>query len=526
MRTVDIYDSTLRDGAQGEGLSFSVVDKLRIVTLLDALGVSFIEAGNPGSNPKDLEFFEKAASLPLSSSTLVAFGSTHRIGIRAEEDANLSSLLKAGTKAVAIFGKSWDFQAEKVLRISQEENLALISSTVSYLTEKGKRVFFDAEHYYDGYESNPEYALATLKAAFDSGAEEAVLCETRGGMLPAKVYEITKATKAVFPDKRIAIHAHNDSGCAVASSLMAVEAGADAVQGTLLGFGERCGNADLSTIIPDLTLKCGIKTINGDISSLVSTCRAVAAISNYRISGSQPYIGKSAFAHKGGMHIDGVLKNPASFEHINPESVGASRRLLLSEVAGRALVIKHLEKFLPDAGKESPETKALLSLVKDKEAAGYQYEGAEASFELLVRRKVLSYRPFFTLVRYETFGALPYTFPNTHTAVVKVEVGGESAITACEGQGPVNALDKALRRVLEPFYPSLAEVFLVDYKVRVLDGKSATAGKVRVIIESSDSKSSWQTIGVSEDIIEASWLALSDSIEYKLFMDGTKPKGQ
>ncbi|NLZ68537.1 MAG: citramalate synthase [Spirochaetales bacterium] len=522
---VEIYDSTLRDGEQGEGLSFSVLDKLRIVTLLDKLGVQYIEAGNPGSNPKDLEFFEKVKTLKLENSTLVAFGSTHRIGVSCTEDSNLKALIESGTKAVAIFGKSWDFQVERILKISKEENLALIENTIRYLNKKGKYVFFDAEHFFDGFQENKEYALLTLSTALRAGADELVLCETRGGMLPLSVYEIVKEVKMAFPNAKLGVHTHNDIGCAVASSLLAVKGGVSSVQGTLLGFGERCGNANLSTIIATLTLKQGIKTINGPIDKLVSTCRELASIANYRIPSSEPYIGKSAFAHKGGMHIDGVLKSPDSFEHINPDSVGATRRLLISEVAGRALVLKHLEKYFPQVDKEDSEAKALLSIVKEKEALGYQYEGAVASFELLVRRKILEYKAFFSLVRYETQGSLPYTYPNTHTAVIKVRVGEDDAITATEGKGPVNALDKALRKVLEPFYPIVKEVVLTDYKVRVLDGKSATASKVRVVIESSDGDCSWTTVGVSEDIIEASWLALTDSIEYKLFLDGTKPRG-
>lgn len=525
MRKIDIYDSTLRDGAQGEGISFSVQDKLRVVRLLDELGIQYIEAGNPGSNPKDIEFFQKAAQLELKTSRLVAFGSTRRVGLTCKDDPNLNSLMASSADAVAIFGKSWDYQVDSVLRISKEENLDLIDSTIRYLKDNGKYVFFDAEHFFDGFVSNRDYALSTLKVALDAGADEIVLCETRGGMLPTLVKQITEECAARFENVRLGIHAHNDIGTAVASSLLAIEAGAASVQGTLLGSGERCGNTNLSTVISNLNLKYGFETIKGDLKRLVSISRELASIANFRIQHSEPYIGKSAFAHKGGMHIDGVIKSPKSFEHVDPETVGATRRLLLSEVAGRALVLKHLEKYIPNVAKETKEAGMMLSLVKEKEALGYQFEGAEASFELLVRKNILSYKPFFELVRYEIFGILPYSPPNTHTAVIKVKAGKDEAITASEGQGPVNALDKALRKVLEPFYPSLKEVFLVDFKVRVLDGGAATASRVRVVIESSDGKRNWMTIGVSEDIIEASWLALSDSIEYKLFLDGAEPKG-
>lgn len=527
MSKVSIFDSTLRDGSQGEGISFSVSDKLKIVQALDTLGVSYIEAGNPASNPKDLEFFEKAQELELKHAVLVAFGSTRRKGIRAGEDVNLQSLAGAKTSVVSIFGKSWDFHVTDIIRTTLEENLAMIEDSVRFIVDGGGVVFFDAEHYYDGYAANRTYAVETLRAALRGGASALILCETRGGMIPSEVRSITEATKALFPDVEIGIHAHDDIGCGVATSIAAVEGGATQVQGTLLGFGERCGNANLSSIIPILETKMGIECLNGEsLDQLTRVSRKVAEISNVRISGRMPFIGRSAFAHKGGMHIDGVQKNPLSFEHIDPIVVGNERRLLMSEVAGRALMLKRIARVAPDLDKDDLVTISLMDELKRLEAEGYQFEGAESSFDLVIRRQLNMYKPYFSLVHYQTIGSSPYVdllSDASHAVVVKVKVAGESAITAAEGEGPVNALDKALRKVLEQFYPSLKSVHLTDYKVRVLDSAGATASKVRVLIESTDGINTWSTIGVSRDIIEASWFALSDSIEHKLISDGIEP---
>ncbi|MDY4609940.1 MAG: citramalate synthase [Sphaerochaetaceae bacterium] len=527
MRKVELFDSTLRDGSQAEGISFSVQDKLKIVSLLDELGLAYIEAGNPGSNPKDLEFFQFASRLELRHARLVAFGATRRRGISCVEDVNLTSLLGANTPVVAVFGKSWDFQVTEIIRTTLEENLAMIGDTVSYLKTAGREVIFDAEHFFDGYKSDPTYAMRCLRAAVDSGASTIVLCETRGGALPFEVYEATNAVVKEFGGNvRIGIHTHDDSGCAVASSLEAVRAGAVHVQGTLVGFGERCGNACLATVAADLELKLGIEALPaGSLEQLTRICRAVAEISNVRIPLSAPYIGRSAFSHKGGMHIDGVSKNPASFEHVEPSVVGNERRMLMSEVAGRALLLQRIHRVAPYLDKDDPRTKELMDTLKRLEAQGYQFEGAESSFELVIRKHLGHWRPYFELVHYQTTGVHPLADESdeTHTAAVKVRVDGQSAITAAEGAGPVNALDKALRKVLEQFYPALKSVHLTDFKVRVLDSKSATASKVRVLIESTDGVRSWSTVGVSRDIIEASWLALSDSIEYKLIADGTIP---
>ena len=530
MRKIALFDSTLRDGSQAEGISFSVEDKLKIVQALDTLGVSFIEAANPGSNPKDLEFFFRSKDLSLQHAKLVAFGSTRRRNTKAEDDPNLKSLVHAGTSCVAIFGKSWDFHVTDIIRTTLEENLAMIEDSIRFITESGSEVFFDAEHYFDGYVANKEYALASLRAALAGGATTLVLCETRGGMIPSEVKRITQETIALFPNVDFGIHTHDDAGCAVASSIAAVEAGVVQVQGTLLGFGERCGNANLASIAGILGTKLGCDCLCGEsLERLTGICRRVAEVANVRISGNAPFIGKSAFAHKGGMHIDGVQKNPHSFEHIDPMVVGNERRLLMSEVAGRALMLKRIARIAPNLDKDDPVTVSLMDELKRLEAEGYQFEGAESSFDLVIRRHLKMYRPYFTLVHYQTIGSSPYADPQsgaTHAAVVKVKVKGESAITAAEGEGPVNALDRALRKVLEQFYPTLTSVHLTDYKVRVLDSAGATASKVRVLIESTDGKESWSTIGVSKDIIEASWFALSDSIEYKLIADGVEPSGE
>ena len=526
MPKVSIFDSTLRDGSQGEGISFSVSDKLKIVQALDTLGVSYIEAGNPASNPKDLEFFEKAQGLELAHAVLVAFGSTRRKGIKASEDVNLQSLAGAKTGVVSIFGKSWDFHVTDIIRTTLEENLAMIEDSVRFIVSAGSAVFFDAEHYYDGYAANSAYAVETLRAALRGGASALILCETRGGMIPSEVRSITEATKALFPDVEIGIHAHDDIGCGVATSIAAVEGGATQVQGTLLGFGERCGNANLSSIIPILETKMGIECLNGEsLDQLTRVSRKVAEISNVRISGRMPFIGRSAFAHKGGMHIDGVQKNPLSFEHIDPIVVGNERRLLMSEVAGRALMLKRIARVAPDLDKDDLVTISLMDELKRLEAEGYQFEGAESSFDLVIRRQLNMYKPYFSLVHYQTIGRAL-----RRPAQRRQPCGGRQGQGRRRerhhgggGEGPVNALDKALRKVLEQFYPSLKSVHLTDYKVRVLDSAGATASKVRVLIESTDGINTWSTIGVSRDIIEASWFALSDSIEHKLISDGIEP---
>lgn len=513
---VEILDSTLRDGAQGEGISFSVSDKLNIVKALDAYGVDYIEAGNPGSNPKDLEFFDKVSKLNLKNSKLCAFGATRRKGIRPEEDVNIQSLLKANTPVAVIFGKSWDLHVEEILKATLEENLEIVKDTVEYLKSKGKEVFFDAEHFFDGYRANPDYALAVLKAALDGGADLLCLCDTNGGCMPDYVYGVTKKVKETFKNARIGIHCHNDAGCATANTMLAVKAGATHVQGTFIGFGERCGNADLSIIIPNLKLKYNYEC-SGKLDMLYTISRSIAEISNVQIDSNRPFIGSSAFAHKAGMHIDGVLKMPMSFEHIDPQAVGNKRKFLASEVSGRGAIIEKVKSICPHLTKDCPETSLILEKLKEMEHFGYQFEAADASFELMVKRLLGSHKSHFTLDFYKTIGEFPA--PNGEmqsSATIRVTVDGQEEMTASMGKGPVHALDQALRKALSVFFPVIKTIRLTDYKVRVLDQEMATAAKVRVLIESTDNKQTWTCVGVSNDIIEASLIALIDSIEYKL----------
>ena len=542
MKKIQIFDSTLRDGSQGEGISYSVQDKLNIVRALDELGVSFIEAGNPGSNPKDMEFFQEAKKLTLTNSKLVAFGSTRRKDISCAEDANLQSLLSAETDVVCIFGKTWDFQVTEILHATLDENLEMIEDTVSYLKSKGKEVIFDAEHFFTGFQANKEYALKALEAAVKGGASCLVLCETKGGAMPMECYNATKIVTETFCTNgstplrenakdilvdangcavSVGIHPHHDSGLAVANSLLAVEAGATHVQGVLLGFGERTGNANLSTIIADLQLKLGCQCIpEENMKKLTPICKRIAEITNIALPAGLPFVGSSAFAHKAGMHIDAVIKNPFAYEHITPESVGNERVFLMSEVAGRSMIIEKVQKFDKSITKSSPIVQEIVKKVKDLEHDGYQFEGADASFEILVRKSIGKYQPFFNLHYYKTSGEFPrFADDQSAFAQVKLDVEGKAVITAGDGDGPVNALDSALRKALVEFYPSVSQIHLTDYKVRVLDGKSATASRVRVLIESSDGTDTWATMGVSSDVMEASYIALVDSFEYKLIKD-------
>ena len=518
-RQVSIFDSTLRDGAQAEGISFSVEDKLKIVKALDDLGVAYIEAGNPGSNPKDLEFFDRVKRLELNCAKIAAFGSTRRKGILPEDDKNLQSLLSADTSVTVIFGKCWDFHVTDIIQASLDENLEMIRDTIAFLKSRGKEVIFDAEQFFDGYKSNPEYAAACLAAAAEAGADCLALCDTNGGLFPTEIYDITKKMAETF-DLPIGIHCHNDCGMAVANTCMAVEAGATQVQGTLTGFGERCGNVSLATVIPNLQIKKGIQCINPDkLPYLTKTARLINELANMWLEENAPYVGRSAFTHKGGMHIDAVLKAPKSYEHTDPELVGNSRKILTSEVAGRGAILTKIQRIKPSITKDSPETEAIMRRVKELEHEGYQFEAAEGALELIIRKQLGKYKPLFELVNFKIMGERPYMEGRSATAVIKINVDGRTEITAAEGDGPVNALDKALRRALEVFYPQIADVRLTDYKVRVMDGKSATASRVRVLIESTDGDENWTTVGVSTDIIDASWIALVDSVEYKLIRD-------
>jgi 2-isopropylmalate synthase len=513
------YDSTLRDGAQAQGISFSVEDKIKIVQRLDELGISYIEAGNPGSNPKDMGFFSRVTDLKLNNAKIIAFGSTRKVKATVEQDSNLQSLLDAKTPAVAIFGKSWDYQVTDILRTTLDENLKMIASTIHFLKQHGKEVVFDAEHFFDGYKANPDYAMQTLKAATDAGADTLCLCDTNGGTFPSDVYAITAKVVNQFK-VQIGIHCHNDSEMAVANSVAAVQAGARQVQGTINGIGERCGNANLCSIIPNLQLKLGMQCIpDASMSKLTSVARYVSEITNMTYNEKAAYVGNDAFSHKGGMHIDAVSKSPVSYEHINPEVVGNTRHILMSEVAGRSALLDKIRQVDASLNKDSAETKRILDHLKDLEHEGYQFESAESSFQLLVRKLLGKHRPFFDLHEYEVNIHEPSASGINSSVVIKISVDGQEEVTAAEGDGPVNALDKAVRKALERFYPTISEIKLTDYKVRVLDSDKASAAKVRVLIESRDQHESWTTIGVSTDIVDASWRALIDSIEYKLVRD-------
>ena len=520
MKKIEILDSTLRDGAQGEGISFSLQDKIHICQALDELGVAYIEAGNPGSNPKDAEFFKEMKKVSLKNAKLCAFGSTRRKNVKCSDDANLKSLLDAKTECVVIFGKSWTFQVTDILKTTLKENLLMIKESCEYLRKKGRKVIYDAEHFFTAWKEDKEYALKTLEAAMEGGAEVLCLCETKGGFLLDECRQAVKDVVSLFGNKvKIGIHTHNDCGLAVANSLIAVQEGACHVQGVLLGFGERTGNANLSTIIPDLQLKMNYECIpQENIKKLTSICKRIAEYTNISLNAQSPYVGINAFAHKAGMHIDAVLKNPLAYEHIEPEVVGNNRVFLMSEVAGKSTIIEKVQKLFPKLKKTDPIVEKIIERMKELEFEGYQFEGADGSFDLMVLKMMGMYKPFFKLHYYQTNGSNPRPEEGVNCcAQIKVSVGKQMEITAGEGDGPVNALDIALRRALEKFYPIVADIKLVDYKVRVLDGKEATAAKVRVIIESSDGKTSWTTVGVSCDVIEASWIALCDSFEYKLF---------
>lgn len=518
MKQIAILDSTLRDGAQAAGISFTVNDKIKICKYLDNIGIKYIEAGNPGSNPKDLEFFERVKKeVKFYNSILTAFGSTRRKGVRVEDDLNVKSLLEADTKAICIFGKAWDFHATEILHVTLEENLEMIKDTISYLKKFDKEVIFDAEHFFDGFKHNKDYALKAIKAAEEAGCDTICLCDTNGGCFPSEIYDIVSEVKKNV-GVEIGIHTHNDTGMAVANSIMAIEAGALHVQGTFLGIGERCGNANLSTIIANLVLHKNNECIPRELlKNLTSTSLKISEIANMELDSQMPYVGSHAFAHKAGMHIDGVTKSSQSFEHVSPSSVGNERHFLMSEVAGRSTLIKKISKIDPSIEKDSPITKVIIERIKELEHQGYQFEGADGTFELLVRKTLGTYKPFFKLDTFKIVGDNNGGSKDfSASAIVKLSVNGEVEMTAAEGNGPVNALDKALRKALEVFYPSLKEVKLTDYKVRVLESESATSAKVRVLIESRDNTDRWTTVGVSTDIIEASWIALVDSIEYKL----------
>lgn len=516
-KKIYIFDTTLRDGAQAEGISFSTEDRLDVLTTLDELGIDFVEAGNPASNPKEAEFFKRAKALSLKHTKLVAFGNTHRKGTLPQNDTSCLSLLEADTEYVSLVGKCHTGQVKDILGVTPEENLAMIEDSCAFLVKNGKNVIFDAEHFYDGYKSNPEYALSALNAAVRGGAFSLCLCDTNGGAFPFEIFDITKAVVSQFADISVGIHAHNDGDTATANAISGVRAGATQVQGTFLGFGERSGNAALTSVIPNLQLKLGFDCIPAEnMQNLVSAAISIAETSNISLRKNLPFVGRSAFAHKAGMHADAVLKSAASFEHINPDLIGNKRRFLVSEMSGKAAILRKINKYYPEIDKDSPALEKIVGIIKEKEHNGYQYEGADASLELMIRKAVEGVPSFFDLISYKVLDELPYDNNRSATATIKLTVNGVLKIAASDGEGPVNALDKALREALSDFYPKLNKVHLIDYKVRVIEPKGATAAQVRVLITSTDGSEVWTTVGLSQDIIEASFTALTDSIEHTL----------
>ena len=517
--TVMIYDTTLRDGAQSEGISFSCEDKIKIAQYLDSMGFPYIEGGWPGSNPKDLEFFQRIRAYQLKNAKIAAFGSTRRPSVAVENDESVRALLEAGAPVATIVGKSWDFHVTEALATTLEENLAMIGDTVAYLKSRGLEVIYDAEHFFDGYKANPAYALATLQAAEAAGADFIVLCDTNGGSLPTEILElVAKVREAVATP--LGVHAHNDGGLAVANSLMAVQAGATMVQGTVNGYGERCGNANLCTIIPNLTFKCGLATIpRENLNRLVAMSNYVSEIANVSPNPRQPYVGASAFAHKGGIHVSALLKNYNTYEHLQPELVGNKRRVLVSELSGMSNLLYKYKELNLQIVQQSEEGQRILEEIKQMENQGFQFEGAEGSFVILLRKAFSGYKEPFSLEAIRLITELKEDAPAYSEAIIKVKMGDQVVHTAAEGNGPVNALDNALRKALDEIYPEIRAFLLTDYKVRVLDEKDGTCATVRVHIETSDGKNSWGTVGVSTNIIEASWQALVDSVAYGLLED-------
>ncbi len=511
---IKIYDTTLRDGTQREGVSYSTEDKLNITRKLAETGIDYVEGGWPGSNPKDIEYFKRVQDLNLPGLTVAAFGSTRHAGIDPEEDRNLQAILESGAEAAALVGKSWILHVEEALKTSLEENLAMIESSVSYLKEQGLEIHFDAEHFFDGYEDSSDYAIKVLKAAEKGGADSLVLCDTNGGTMPSRLREIIREVKLQISSP-LGIHAHNDCELAVANSLVAVEEGVTQIQGTINGFGERCGNANLSAIIPNLQLKYGYQLVSPEkLKRITATSRFVSEAANLNPPAQAAYVGESAFAHKGGIHVNAILKNARTYEHEDPELVGNHRRVLVSELSGKSNLVYKAEELGIELDDESQDLQEVLATIKDLEHQGYYFEGAEASLKLLLEKSRGDYQKLFGLEGVRILTDKKEDINPHSEATIKVLVEGEQVHTAAEGVGPVNALDKALRKALINFYPEIKDIYLIDYKVRVLNGKDGTAARVRVLIETGNGQESWGTVGVSSNIIEASWQALVDSIQY------------
>ncbi|WP_013324335.1 citramalate synthase [Gloeothece verrucosa] len=528
-RKIWLYDTTLRDGAQREGLSLSLEDKVKIAHQLDKMGIPFIEGGWPGANPRDVQFFWKMQEEPLQQAELVAFCSTRRPGQIAAEDQLLQAILAAGTRWVTIFGKSWDLHVTEGLKTRLEENLAMIQDTIEYLRSQGRRVIYDAEHWFDGYKHNPQYAILTLKAALKAGAEWLVFCDTNGGTLPHEIAqivgEVVNALKINPQDAnspKLGIHTHNDAGTAVANALAAVREGVEMVQGTINGYGERCGNANLCTVAPNLQLKMGYHCLeNEQLSQLTNTSRLISEIANLAPDDHAPFVGRSAFAHKGGIHVSAVAKNPLTYEHITPETIGNQRRIVVSDQSGLSNILAKAKNFGIDLNKDDPTCRQILERLKDLEHEGYQFEAAEASFELLMREALGQREELFQLkgfqVHCDMLQGIEMPYSNA-LATIKVTVNGQDMLEVAEGNGPVSALDKALRKALMNFYPEIADFHLADYKVRILDSGAGTSAKTRVLVESRNSKERWTTVGVSSNILEASYQAVVEGIEYGLLL--------
>jgi len=526
MEPVLIYDTTLRDGTQGENINFSAEDKIKIAKRLDAAGIHYIEGGWPGSNPRDQQFFELAKKVRFEQARLTAFGATRRPGIKPEEDVNITALLESRTPVVAIFGKSWDLHVKTIMNSTLTENLAMIGDSVSYLKASGKEVVYDAEHFFDGFKESSEYALQTLATAVENGADFIVLCDTNGGTLTFDIETITaevfkylkqRFNKSSADRIKVGIHTHNDCGLAVANTITAVRQGAVMVQGTVNGYGERCGNADLTAIIPILRLKMGLECVSDEnLARMKNLSRFVSETANIVPLNSRPFVGKSAFAHKGGIHVSAIMKESRAYEHMQPELVGNHRRVLVSDLSGKSNVEYKAKELGIQLGGNGYDSRKIVSRIKQMEQAGYEFEAAEGSFKIMVEKITDQFKPLFDLESFRVVIEKDRDRPCSAHATIKISVDGRKEITAAEGHGPVSALDNALRKALDRFFPQVDAMHLVDFKVRVIDGRDGTAAKVRVVIESRDSDDIWSTIGVSEDIIEASWQALADSFHYKL----------
>jgi 2-isopropylmalate synthase len=511
-----LYDTTLRDGTQGEQVYLSAEDKLRIAQKLDDFGIHYIEGGLPGSNPKDARFFEMARKISFHTARLIAFGSTRLAQTRPENDENIKALLKTEVEVIAVFGKSWDLHISKILGLSFDENLSMIDETIAYLRRQGREVIYDAEHFFDGYKHNPDYALKTLKAAMNGGAGIMVLCDTNGGTIPQHIESVVKQVSAQLKVP-LGIHTHNDCGLALANSLAAVQSGVEMVQGTINGYGERCGNVDLISVIGTLQLKMGYQCVAPEkMKQLTELSHFVSEIANVPPLNQRPFVGKSAFAHKGGVHVSAILKNPAAYEHVDPERVGNRRRVLVSDLSGKSNIEYKSQEMGIRLGGNGYDSHKIVQEIKKLEDQGYQFDAAEGSLELLMKKVTGQFKEPFTLESFRVTIEKDRSGPSTSQATIKISVGEDEEITAAEGDGPVNALDNALRKALTNFFPHIQEMGLVDFKVRVIDGRDGTAAKVRVQIESRDLREIWSTIGVSENIIEASWQALVDSVQYKL----------